>query len=67
MAQQEATYLSLTDILIFVKRRYKIIFYSGLFVALLATLIAFMMQPVYKSETSLLIDGRQSNILDKAD
>ena len=55
---------SINDIIVFFKRHKHTIISFGFIIAICTALFACLMQPIYRSTTSILIDSRQSNILD---
>lgn len=57
---------SVADIVLFLKRHTKTILTAGFITASCAAIISLLMQPVYRSTATILIDTPQSNIMEAA-
>lgn len=56
--------VSVSDVVAFLRRHIRTIIVFGALSAFCIALVTFLMQPIYRSTATLLIDSRQSNVLD---
>ncbi len=56
--------VSATDVVAFLKRNMRVMMTFGFVTAFCVALATFLMTPIYRSTATILIDSRQSNVLD---